>query len=462
MFENSLNDDINLDQGRQYEQFKKNLLPKGANSSELLNNTGLNFSPVFEGYVNQEKTGAAGALQVGKAKVKGASGASQLSTVNNAASANSSTTNTNQSPVTITHLSSLEQSFQSSFKNYINAHTAVVKQLSQYTKGPISELVKKYGGKTVVVGTYLYYINNYGVAHKYKQGTITYDDTNLAAVFPPGQDIKNSISLSCLNTWPQEKSLTVDMSGNSLPILTQAEMETFIKGEEIDPAAVCGLAGNNVITPGGEEAWVDIKGLKHSYAKGLTMANRSESCRTAPKSITKAEYDLINPGKGNFNKDSMCNKLNIDPKLILQLSTANQKLLNLGRELIQEISKLETDDKQTQDKLNTTAVTIQKHLDTLEIDKNNFTNVLQTAQGNKVSRFKFNSNLAAGKQDSELKLSSNYIQYLFWLILAIGLSIFTFYNFASDTPSTFSFIIVILVVLVLLYKLWTYIHYKLF
>ena len=58
------------------------------------------------------------------------------------------------------------------------------------------------------------------------------------------------------------------------------------------------------------------------------MANRSESCKTAPKSLTKTEYDLIPPhGKNEpFNKDSICNKLNIDPKLIVQLSTANQKL----------------------------------------------------------------------------------------------------------------------------------------
>ena len=442
---------------------KKNLVPKGANSSELLNDAGLNFSPVFEGLQNN-LSDAHDAPQFGATTgPSGSLGPDHLSNVNNAGPLKIPPTNSKQSPTTITHLSSLEESFQSSYKNYLKAHTAVVEQLSQYTKGPTSELIKKYGGKTVVVGTYLYYINNYGVARKYKKNTITYDDANLAAVFPHGKAIQDSISLSCLNTWPRAtdlKSFNIDMSGNSLPILTQAEMETFIKGEEIDPAAICGLAGNNVIADG-NEAWVDIKGFKHSYEKGTTMANRSESCKAPPKSITKAEYDDIPSGNAH-KKGSPCNNLNIDPKLIVQLSTANQKLLNLGKELLLAISKLEADDKQTQDNLNTTAKTIQKHLDTLEIDKKNFTSVLHSAQGDKLSRFKFNTNLAAGKQDSELKLSSNYIQYLFWLILAIGLSIFTFYNFASDTPSTFSFIIIILVVLVLLYKLWTYIHYKLF
>lgn len=325
-------------------------------------------------------------------------------------------------------VSVLEDEFNKTLTEYTKNYQLLMDELITNNKNPV---LLKYANKNVKLGNKYYYVNNFGFWHAYSDSTW------------------KSKSTSC----------------SSPPVtITQEEFNKLLKGPDMGLGQECDVAGYNIENQTtSERSWVDIKGVKHIYPKDI-WNNRSESCKTASKSVKSAAYISIPSDQSNskLTKNSICSKLNIDPRIMHNLAYLNDKLLTLAKELLRDINSLATTDSKQKIQLEKLNDNMMKHINSLESDKQQFSNSVQSLQNTGMPQDVYNSNLAGIKQSSEYKLSSHYLQYIFWLIVAVGLILFTFYNFSSDTTSSVTQIILLIVALVLLYKLFTYIRYKIF
>ena len=66
------------------------------------------------------------------------------------------------------------------------------------------------------------------------------------------------------------------------------------------------------------------------------------------------------------------------------------------------------------------------------------------------------------RESSQYKLSSNYIQYIFWLLTAVLLILYSFFNYSSDRQYIISSVILGIVATILLYRFGNYIYLKIF
>ena len=218
----------------------------------------------------------------------------------------------------------------------------------------------------------------------------------------------------------------------------------------------CGIAGYNIEDKTtGEIAWVDIKGLHHTYSKDI-WKNRSESCKGIPlKQVNHSNIVALSPGTSMTEK-SMCNRLNVDPKLLRNVATLNDKLISLAKELLVDTQRLAVTDVQLQHKLHKLRGEIQTKIETLEQDKKTFT----TGRHNISNQF--SPNLANIRQDSEFRVTSNYTRYLVWLVLCIIIMALSFYSLVSSKQSIVAQSIILVVAVIVLYKILVYIYNRLF
>ena len=326
-------------------------------------------------------------------------------------------------------ITALENEFNTTLVEYTTSYRLLMGELVSNNNSPA---LKNYAGKNVKLNEDIYYVNNYGVAHLYDEASW------------------KGKSSSCSNDY-------VDITANELDLL--------MKGNNMNLGQSCDVAGYNIENKTtSERSWVDIKGVKHIYPDDV-WTNRSESCQGVPRSVKNSAYLAIPSDSSSppITKDFYCNKLNVDPELLQNLAKSNERLLSLGRELLKDTETLSVTDIALNTRLNKLSKTISANISNLEKDKQVFDNTLKTVGGGGIlSGEAYNSNVRGIKQSSQYKLSSNYVQYLFWLITALVLILYTFYSFNSTSSSAISTIIILLVAVVLLYKLATYFHYKLF
>lgn len=322
----------------------------------------------------------------------------------------------------------LEDEFNNTLVQYTTTYKTLMNELLSNINKP--EL-KKYAGKNVMYNNNIYYVNNYGVKHGY---------TNEAWTAKPS---------SCSSTY-------IDISEN--------DFNDLIPGANMGIGQECGIAGLNVEDETTKErAWIDIKDIKHKYSDDV-WNNRSQSCQGAPKSLSSSAYLNIPEDSSNpsITSDFYCNKLNADPTLLKNLASLNERLLSLAKQLLKDTEKLSTSDAKLKSQLKSLGKKANKLMYNLEEDRKKFKDTLYYSNNESLSDDAYNSNVSGIKQSSDYKLSSNYLQYIIWLIIAIVLILYASYAFSAESVSLTSTIIVLLVAFVLLYYLATYIKDKLF
>lgn len=388
------------------------------------------------GFLNNDENLNQGQLLIDRIKrqlLKSKSNIEGLTTSSNAPSGTSSSKTVissekvdNKSSDKHMSVKALEDEFNNTLVQYTTTYKSLMDELLSNINKPV---LKKYAGKNVMYNNKVYYVNNYGVKHGY---------TNEAWTAKPS---------SCSSTY-------ID--------ITENELNDLIPGANMGIGQACGIAGQNVEDETSKErAWVDIKGIKHKYVDNA-WNDRSQSCKSSPKSLSSSEYLNIPGGGWLRTGDYYCNKLNADPTLLKNLASLNERLLSLAKQLLKDTEKLSTSDAKLKSQLKSLGKKANKLMHNLEEDRKEFKNTLYNSNNESLSDDAYNSNVSGIKQSSDYKLSSNYLQYIIWLIIAVVLILYASYTFSAESVSLTSTIIVLLVAFVLLYYLATYIKDKLF
>ena len=333
--------------------------------------------------------------------------------------------------VSMSNITNLKDEFNKTLVEYTKTYQTLMEELITNNQNP---QLLKYAGKNIKYGKDYYFVNNFGFAHEYDNAA--------------WKGRSNSCSKAPVD-------VTVD------------EFNKLLKGPNMGIGQVCGAAGYNIQNKsGGENSWVDIKGVRHIYSEDV-WDNRSSSCQTTPILLDHKLYTNIpklTPGQiagagldPTLSEMSMCNTLNVDPQILQHLAKLNDKLLTLGKELLIDTTKLAVKDVIIKEKLDKFNTNMMKQLNKLQQDKKQF-----NIHNVELSNDAYKTNLSGVRESSRYKLSSNYLQYVLWLFTAVLLILYSFYNYSSDEPSIISSIILTIVASILLYRFGNYIYLKLF
>lgn len=348
----------------------------------------------------------------------GKSSSSNLGSVVEALQSDDSTKAKNN--INLSNISKLDDEFNRVLVSYSKNYKLLVEELMHNES---SKVLQKYAGKNVKLAdsNKIYYVNNYGFTHEYSDFSKK----------------PNSCSSEPIEISPEDfKQLP---ASGTMPV-----------GME------CGIAGYNIEDKTtGEVAWVDIKGQHHSYPKNV-WEKRSESCKGVPlKQVNHSNIVALTP-VSQMTEESMCNRLNVDPKLLKNVATLNEKLISLAKELLADTERLAVKDVKIRQQLDKIRGNIQKKIGSLEQDKTSFTTGRYDV-GNQP-----NQSLANIREDTDLRVTSNFTRYLLWLVLCIGLIVLSIYSLMSTRQSIISQAVILLVAVIVLYKILVYIYNSLF
>ena len=277
-------------------------------------------------------------------------------------------------------ISSLENEFNSVLATYI----ATYKTLNEDIVGNRNRLepVNKYFGKAVTIDNKtFYYINDHGYRHKYDSNAWINNDS------------------SCPNN-------ATTVSKNELDIL-----QNSVGMRAGQPCKLAGKVIQNKSTK--EYAWVDIKGLKHVFSE-TTWKGKDRSCVMKPITLSDEKYNLVPSGGNMATTKTVCDTLNVDPNIWIQLDELNDKLIAISKKLQEKTGELRTQDQQIQQQINSKNKQISQHIQTLERNKKKIKNHesidMNTAQG--------------GYEDSVLNVRQKSYRYLAWTYVAIAGGVF--------------------------------------
>lgn len=293
--------------------------------------------------------------------------------------------------VTANNVSKLNDEFNRIMIEYIKNYQLLIEQVLKNQSNPI---LQKYAGKNVKLqgsDNEIFYVNKFGFLQRYKNF--------------------NKRPLSC-----SEEPIEIS------PI----DFTKLPKGKDMPSGMDCGLEGNNIEDKtNGKYSWINIKGERFDYPKDL-WDKRSLSCKEAALKHVNHSNIVGLESTGDLENDSMCNRLNADPKLLENVQKLNKKLTTLGEELLIDISKLSIKDIETQKKISETRNKIHDSLTKLKKENKGLDN------GNFEITSKYNPNLEELRIDTGLKATSNFTRYLIFLIIAILLVILTIYTLSSN------------------------------
>ena len=440
MLENNNVLDLTLIQGGELLQNKQALIAQGGNSNALLQSTGFSSS-IKEGFPSKN-TISNGSCIAKNPQLLGADvGCKHLATQELCVVSPSCKWDS----LNMT-LDTLEKKFNYALAEYEKNYAILIKELKHNSKN--NDLLHKYGGKNIAFGNNYYYVNKYGVYREYDPASISENN--------------GKASLRCQEAGKFGKSIPASDFDKLIPAPSANIGE--IPKKISSPDYPCGFAGQNIVTADGKMAFVDIDGIKHIYKKGPQNNHMlHSSCKKLPATtISDNEFNAIPKSRHDYGLQSVCNPLDVSTNVLSKLYSLNATLSSLAKELVADTSKLYVTDNDLKAKQAALIATMLKNIRSLESDKKQIASTLHSSQNVPQSHGDNSATLKGIRETSEFKLSSIYLTYLFWLTMAVGLSLFTYYNYASDTPSSFILIIVLILILIMLYKLWTYLHYKFF
>lgn len=273
----------------------------------------------------------------------------------------------------INGLENIENSFNRTLSDYSNTYKQFSEDLlnRNQSKKPIVD----YLGKTVNANGSIIYVNNFGYYHWYSRDS--WNDGN--------------INSSCST---DTKSYSKELPGE------------FTVGADMNKGQPCGMAGKVIKnTDTDEQAWVDIKGYKHIFPEGTKM---STSCAEVNIiKISSSDYNLI-PSGNSMSSTEECLALDVNPSLWKKLQDLNQQLKSQGTQLNNELSKLKLDNITANDEVQQQRQKLQNHILKIDDDKNNL-----------LYNKRMLMQMSGEEEDASLRMTSNYYEYLMWILLMI-------------------------------------------
>ena len=296
------------------------------------------------------------------------------------------------------------------FNKTLAEYTEVYKSFSEdlLMRNQTKQKVVNYLGK-VISGSDgdNYYVNNFGYTHKYRKN-----------------DWKHN-NKSCPDS-------TVEYNG---------PMSNFQKALPMNKGQPCKVAGQNIKNKEtGEESWVDIKGIKHPYSNN----EKNKSCSTKPIILSSKDYNLIPTGSAMTNTDE-CLALDVNPKLWSQLQNLNIKLRDQAIILTNEINAMNIENTEMKNQFIYRRQQLIKYIEEIDESRN------ENLHNNKLL-----VQISGEQSDSNLRMNSNYYQYILWIFLMIMIVMLTISAFNSDNKnvSGIAYVIISIFVLLLLVNIY--------
>jgi len=339
----------------------------------------------------------------------------QLTTMNGVGSIVENMENKNDSvPSTNNKIEKLEDTFNKVLTEYNITYKLFSDELMNNIN--TDKDIQQYFGQVITSGDGNYiYVNDYGYTHKYSN------------------DAWSKNSNNCPNN-PIE--------------LNKADLNKFLKnGPDMGVGQPCKIAGKNIRNiDTNERAWVDIQGNKHVYSCDV-WNNKSKSCNIPVVELTNTEYESI-PTGGNMISTNKCNRLDIDPNVLLSLNKLNDVLLYLAMQLNNELPSIATEDKNLQENIQKQHDELKSYVEKLRKDK-----LL-------INKFKEKKNSMEGEyENSLLRISSTKTRYMVWLLTTLLLfSLIIYVIFNNNTMS--NMVVGVLSVALLVYILGNYLYKK--
>ena len=289
------------------------------------------------------------------------------------------------------------------FNKTLAEYSELYKQFSEdlLMRNQTKQKIVNYLGKVIDTKEgNIYYVNNFGYTHKYSENDWEHNNS------------------SCPNT-------TIRYSGS---------MNDFEKALPMNKGQPCKIAGQNIKNKEtGEEAWVDIKGVKHPYSSD----RKNESCKTKPIMLSARDYNLIPTGSA-MTSTRECLSLDVNPKLWTQLQELNKKLKDQAIQLTNEINNMSIENKETQSQLMYRRQQLLKYIDTIGTSKE------ETSYNTKMLM-----QVTGEQNDSSLRMNANYYQYILWIFLMIVIILLIIGAYNSDNTSVTGIAYVIIAIFIL-------------
>ena len=302
------------------------------------------------------------------------------------------------------------QNIENQFNQTLALYAQTYKQLNEdiLTKRQSSEKIVDYLGKVVAdTDGNNYYVNNFGFTHKYT---------------PNAWENNNS---SCPST-------SVSYGGSMNDFQTALHM---VQGQP------CKIAGQNIKNQDtNEEAWVDIKGVKHPYSN----LEKNASCSSQSIELSSHDYNLI-PSGSAMSRTDLCMALDVNPQVWSRLQQLNTQLKNQAVKLTDEINKLSLEDDESKQQLMNKRQQLLSYIDTIDNDRNDITsnnNILMQVAGEET--------------DSGLRMTSNYYSYIIWIFIMIFIISLTVAVSTNDDDKVYGISDVIIAIFVLMFLIYLY------
>ena len=313
-------------------------------------------------------------------------------------------------------VSKLEKAFNATLAEYTATYKLINEELM--LNAALHKEQEKYFGSIVTNNKNYIYINDYGFTHKFEDDSIK----KLAPNCP--KDFK-----------------TVDFEKDGINKLTPSQ--------PMGIGQACKIAGKNIMNKQTKEvAWVDIKGIKHVYSQDV-WKEKSKTCSIEPIQFDNDMYVNI-PSGPPMTKTSICNRLNVQPRLWNKLYQLNDELLKLAELMLLEIAKLEVRDTRLNNDIIQQKQKLQKYINNFNNNKNSI-NELENGH----------INFSGNRDDSRIRLNMESSRYYTWLIFAVIVSAIIFYTYSGFGESRVLQIFLLIVAVIALYYIFKYLkkHY---
>ena len=303
------------------------------------------------------------------------------------------------------------QNIENKFNQTLALYTQTYNQFSEdmLAKRQSTRKIVDYLGKVVTdTDGNNHYVNSFGYTHKYS---------------PNAWENNNS---SCPNT-------TVSYSENMSHFQTALPM---IQGQP------CKIAGQNIKNKdSGEEAWVDIKGIKHPYSNNT---NKNHSCQTKSIEMSSTDYNSI-PTGGAMSRTEECLSLDVNPILWTRLQKLNNKLKQQAVQLTEEINRLSLEDNEATQQLMFKKQQLLNYIDSIGDETTNIENSNRMLM-----------QVVGEENDSRLRMTSNYYSYIVWIFLMIFIVILIMTASTDDSDKVSGISYVIIAIFTLLFVSYLY------
>lgn len=317
---------------------------------------------------------------------------------------------TNISPVDKKSLEGLQNS-ETQFNKTLALYTQTYKQFNEdmLTKRQSKKQIVDYLGKVISdVDGNNYYVNNFGFTHKYTP-----------------------------NSWENNNS-----SCPTTPVSYSGSISDFQKSIPMVQGQSCKIAGQNIKNKEtSEEAWVDIKGIKHPYSN---RDKKNTSCSTNTIKLSGKDYNLI-PTGGAMSDTDQCIALDVNPVLWYRLQELNTKLKHQSLELTQEINNLTLEDNDTKQQLMDKRQQLITYINTIEDEYK------EIQHNNEVM-----IQIAGDESDATLRLTSNYYSYIIWVFIMILIICLLLTNSTNIGDKVSSISYMVLAIFCLLFLIYLY------